>query len=549
METSRGGMPGNPGEQPLFHRDRQDEQDKFEQTQDLARTWLILPILFIPVNSWPAKTGTPSRGTPGPAPAGLVNCPGPGFRRLDLTGSPARMPERPHRNVALKGFGPMRITVIGTGYVGLVTGVCLADNGNDVVGCDIDAGKIQALTAGQIPIYEPGLPDLLQANIQAHRIRFTTDANEAIRHGQVVFLAVGTPARTDGSADLTSVEGLVRQIASTAQEPKIVAIKSTVPIGTCDRLQEMVRDLCPHRITVVSNPEFLKEGSALDDFLRPDRVLIGSEDPEAAEVIRQLYAPFVRNAKPILVLSRRAAEMSKYAANAYLAMRISFINEMARLCEALDVDINEVRGGIGSDSRIGNHFLYPSPGYGGSCFPKDVQALAHLAQHNGVRAHLTEAVHEVNQRQQRRLIEKILARFGSGGVRGRRFAIWGVTFKARTDDIRESPALPLIDSLLADQAQVVAHDPQGLANLHKRYCERVRYEPDIYASLRDADALVIVTEWNLFRSPDFARMKALMKAPILFDGRNLYDLSQMRSEGFEYHSIGRRSVIPGGSVA
>jgi UDPglucose 6-dehydrogenase len=443
----------------------------------------------------------------------------------------------------------MRITVIGTGYVGLVTGVCLADNGNGVVGCDVDAGKIQALEAGQIPIYEPGLSDLLRANIQARRIRFTTDAAEAIRHGQVLFLTVGTPARPDGSADVTSIEGIVRQIASVAQEPKILAIKSTVPIGTGDRLQEMAGELCPHRIRVVSNPEFLKEGSALDDFLRPDRVIIGSDDPEAAEVIRQLYAPFVRNAKPILVLSRRSAEMSKYAANAYLAMRISFVNEMARLCEALDVDINEVRSGIGSDSRIGNHFLYPSPGYGGSCFPKDVQALAHLAQQNGVRAQLIEAVHEVNQRQQNRLIEKIRARFGPGGAGGRRFAIWGVTFKARTDDTRESPALPLIDALLADQAQVVAHDPQGLANLRNRYGEQIRYESDAYAALLDSDALVIVTEWNRFRSPDFARMKALMKTPILFDGRNLYDLSQMRSEGFEYHSIGRRSVIPGGSVA
>jgi UDPglucose 6-dehydrogenase len=443
----------------------------------------------------------------------------------------------------------MRITVIGTGYVGLVTGVCLADSGNDVVGCDVDAAKIRALAAGQMPIYEPGLSDLLRGNHQAGRIRFTTDADEAIRHGQVVFLAVGTPARPDGSADLASVERLVRQIASTAREPKIVAVKSTVPIGTCDRLQEMARDLCPHRITVVSNPEFLKEGSALDDFLRPDRVIIGSDDPEATEVIRQLYTPFVRNAKPILVLSRRAAEMSKYAANAYLAMRISFINEMARLCETLDVDINEVRSGIGSDSRIGNHFLYPSPGYGGSCFPKDVQALAHLAQQHGFPASLVEAVHEVNQRQQQRLIEKIRGRFGAGKMAGRRFAIWGVTFKARTDDIRESPALPLIDSLLADQAQVVAHDPQGLVNLRNRYGERVCYESDSYASLQDADALVIVTEWNRFRSPDFARMKALMKMPVIFDGRNLYDLSQMRSEGFEYHSIGRRSVVAGGSVA
>jgi UDPglucose 6-dehydrogenase len=443
----------------------------------------------------------------------------------------------------------MRITVIGTGYVGLVTGVCLADNGNDVVGCDVDSHKVEVLEAGELPLYEPGLSDLLQANLQARRIRFTTATDAAIGHGQVLFVAVGTPARPDGSADLTSVEAIMRQIAAAAREPKIVAIKSTVPIGTCDRLQAMVGSLSPHRITVVSNPEFLKEGSALDDFLRPDRVIIGTEDAEAAGVVRKLYAPFVRNAKPILVLSRRAAEMSKYAANAYLAMRISFINEMARLCEALGVDINEVRSGIGSDSRIGNHFLYPSPGYGGSCFPKDVQALAHLARDNGIAASLVEAIHEVNQRQQQRLIEKIRGRFGTQGLARRRFAIWGVTFKARTDDIRESPALALIDALLDDQAQVVAHDPEGLGNLRHRYGERIGYEPDTYAALQDADALVIVTEWNRFRSPDFGRMKALMKAPVIFDGRNLYDLSQMQSEGFEYHSMGRRAVIPGQSVA
>ncbi len=270
----------------------------------------------------------------------------------------------------------MRITVIGTGYVGLVTAVCLADNGNNVVACDLDAAKIQALQAGRLPIYEPGLHDLLTANLQAGRIRFTTRADEAIRHGQVIFLTVGTPALPDGSADLSAVEDLARQVASGADDPKILVIKSTVPVGTCDRLQAMLDHPGPRRIAVVSNPEFLKEGSALDDFLRPDRVIIGTDDPAPAEVLRRLYAPFVRNAKPILVLSRRAAEMTKYAANAYLAMRISFINEMARLCEALNVDINEVRSGIGSDSRIGNHFLYPSPGYGGSCFPKDVQALA-----------------------------------------------------------------------------------------------------------------------------------------------------------------------------
>jgi len=442
----------------------------------------------------------------------------------------------------------MRITVIGTGYVGLVTGVCLADNGNDVVGCDIDAGKVEALQAGQLSIYEPGLSDLLKSNLQAGRIRFTARADEAIRHGQVIFLAVGTPPAADGSADLTAVEGLVRQIAQAADGARILVIKSTVPVGTCDRLQQMVGRLSPHSLPVVSNPEFLKEGSALDDFLRPDRVIIGAEDLEAAEVIRRLYLPFVRNQKPILIMSRRAAEMSKYAANAFLATRISFINEIASLCERLDVDINEVRAGIGSDSRIGHHFLYPGPGYGGSCLPKDVQGLTHQARRSGMRPDLLEAVHQVNQRQQGRLFEKIAERFGAS-LAGRRFAVWGVTFKAKTDDIRESPALRLIDALLAAGAEVVAHDPQGLVNLRRHYGERIGYEADCYAVLQAADALAIVTEWNRFRSPDFPRMKVLMKAPIIFDGRNLYDPSQMESEGFEYHSIGRRSVIPGRPVA
>ncbi len=441
----------------------------------------------------------------------------------------------------------MRITIIGTGYVGLVTGVCMADNGNDVVAHDIDARKVEALQSGQVPIYEPGLSDLLRANLQAGRIRFIADSDEAIRHGQVIFLTIGTPSNPDGSADVTTLEAVVRQLAGAVQEPKILVIKSTVPVGTCDQLQRRVNELSQHPVTVISNPEFLKEGSALDDFLRPDRVIIGSEDAAAGDAIRRLYLPFVRSAKPILMMSRRAAEMSKYAANAYLAARISFINEVAGLCEVLDVDIDEVRSGIGSDSRIGHHFLYPSPGYGGSCFPKDVQALADTARRHGAPADLIEAVHRVNQRQQGRLFEKIVARFGTD-LAGRRFAIWGVTFKAKTDDIRESPALRLIDSLLAAGAQVAAHDPEGLENLQKRYGERVTYQADSYAALSGADALVIVTEWNRFRSPDFGQMKSFLKAPLIFDGRNLYDLSQMQAAGFEYHSIGRRSVIPAGSV-
>lgn len=434
----------------------------------------------------------------------------------------------------------MRITVIGTGYVGLVTGICLADNGNDVVGHDIDARKIQTLEAGQLPLYEPGLSDLLRANLGAGRLRFTTDAKQAIEHGQIIFLTVGTPSRADGSADLAGVEEVVSLICRHVQEPKILVMKSTVPIGTCDHLQEVVQQLCRHKVAVVSNPEFLKEGMALDDFLRPDRVIIGTSDPVAGETIRRLYLPFVRNSKPILLMTRRAAEMSKYAANAFLAMRISFINEIACLCDNLGVAVDEVRQGIGSDSRIGHHFLYPGPGYGGSCFPKDVQALAHIARSAGIEPELIQAIHRVNERQKGLLFHKIIGRFGAD-LTGRRFAIWGVAFKAKTDDIRESPALRLIDQLLDAKAQVVAHDPEGLPNLARHYGQRVQCCADCYAALEGADGLIIVTEWNRFRSPDFGKMRSLMKMPVIFDGRNLYDPAQMQDEGFEYHGIGRHA--------
>lgn len=445
----------------------------------------------------------------------------------------------------------MRITVIGTGYVGLVTGVCLADGGYDVLCHDIDPRKVERLRAGDLPLYEPGLADLLRVNLDAGRLGFTADAAAAIGHGRIIFLAVGTPALPDGTADISGVQEVASQICRYAQEPKILVVKSTVPVGTCDQLQAMVDRLSSQRVVVVSNPEFLKEGTALDDFLRPDRVIIGAGDAIAGEILRRLYLPFVRNAKPIFIVSRRAAEMTKYAANAYLAMRISFINEIACLCETLDVDVDEVRRGIGSDGRIGNHFLYPGPGYGGSCFPKDVQALAALARSHGFEPELIEAIHRVNERQKGVLFEKVRRRFcragaaccqspdAQGDLAGKRLAIWGVTFKARTDDIRESAALRLIDQLLDAGAQVVAHDPEGLPNLQRVYGPRIWYEPDIYEALRGADALVVVTEWNGFRSPDLGRMRSLMNSPIVFDGRNLYDPAQLKAEGFEYYGIGR----------
>ncbi len=435
----------------------------------------------------------------------------------------------------------MRITVVGTGYVGLITATCLADAGNHVVGLDIDREKVDHLNQGKSPIYEPGLHDLLTENLSTGRLRFTTESAEAIAHGRVIFIAVGTPPREDGSADTSVLEAIGRLIAETMTEPKIVVVKSTVPVGTCDRLEAEMVSKTRQPLAVVSNPEFLKEGTAVDDFLRPDRVVIGAADPEAAETIRELYLPFVRNQRPILVMTRSAAEMTKYAANCFLATRISFINEIANICERCGVDVDQVRTGMGTDSRIGFHFLYPGAGYGGSCFPKDVQALAHLASEQGYDPTLLRSVHHINQAQRQRLFEKIRDRF-DGDLSGRTFAIWGVTFKPKTDDLREAPALVVIEELLAAGAEVRAHDPRGLGNLQRAFGQRVTCCKDAYGALEDADALVIVTEWNEFRTPDFDRMRAVLKRPLIFDGRNLYEAQAMARKGFEYHSMGRPVV-------
>jgi UDPglucose 6-dehydrogenase len=435
----------------------------------------------------------------------------------------------------------MRITVAGTGYVGLVSGVCLASTGNTVIGYDIDSAKVAALKAGQCPIFEPGLAELLTANAQAGRLAFTDNLDEALASPEVVFVAIGTPPRQDGSADMSQIFDFAGQLADRVTEPTIMAIKSTVPVGTGDRLERIVKSRAKVPIPVVSNPEFLKEGSAVNDFLKPDRVLIGTGDAEAAQVIRELHLAFVRNNRPILVMSRRAAEMSKYAANACLAARISLINEIANLCDATGVDVEEVRRGMGTDARIGFQFLYPGAGYGGSCFPKDVQALAHVAREAGMNPVLLDAVHNVNQAQKNVLYSKIRRRFGDA-LHDLTFALWGVTFKPATDDLREAPALVLIDQLLQDGAAVRAHDPAGLANLQGLYDSRVSYHHDPYEALSGADALVICTEWNEFRSPDFPHMKETLRRPIIFDGRNLYDLEAMKRHEFEYHPIGRPTV-------
>lgn len=435
----------------------------------------------------------------------------------------------------------MKITIVGTGYVGLVTGVCLADTGNHVVGLDVDAEKVARLSRGECPIFEPGLTDLLQANLQAGRFRLTTNLKEAVEHAEVIFIAIGTPPRADGSADLSMIEKAVQEIARNINKPTILVMKSTVPVGTGARIEKLIAPHAKHKIDVVSNPEFLKEGSAVDDFLRPDRVVIGTDSAEAATIMKELYSPYVRNQHPILVVRRAASEMIKYAANCYLAMRISFINQIANLCEQLGIDVDEVRAGIGHDARIGSHFMYPGAGYGGSCFPKDVQALWHIAKQVGIQADLLRAVHEVNEQQKGLLVERIRTHFDDK-LEGRTFALWGIAFKPKTDDIREAPALRIIEGLLARGAKVHASDPKALSHLKAEFGDKVGYFADGYEAATGADALVICTEWNEYRSADFDRIKTLLKQPVIFDGRNLYSTEQMKRRGMIYYSIGRPVV-------
>lgn len=434
----------------------------------------------------------------------------------------------------------MKVGVIGAGYVGLVTGACLADSGNHVCIADRDAQKIATLNADRCPLFEPGLEELIRANRAAGRLRFTTDVREAAADVRVVFIAVGTPPRADGSADLSSVEAVAAQVAEALGGPTVLVVKSTVPPGTGARLEPLVRARTAHPVHLVSNPEFLKEGAAVEDFLRPDRVVIGAEDAAAADVVAELYEPFVRNNRPILRMGRSAAEMTKYAANAYLATRISFINEIAALCEPLQVDVDEVRRGIGADARIGMHFLYPGIGYGGSCFPKDVQALSHLAHSLGVGGEMLDAVHRRNQRQAATFVEKIVARFGAR-LDGRTLAVWGLAFKPKTDDVREAPALSIVARLVSLGAQVVAHDPKAMHTAQRELGAGVRYVDDSYAALPGADALLTLTEWMEYRSPDFDRIRASLRQPVIFDGRNLYDHRRLAALGFEYHGVGRSS--------
>lgn len=437
----------------------------------------------------------------------------------------------------------MRVCVIGSGYVGLVTAACLADSGNHVIGVDKDVQKVARLSAGHCTIYEPGLEEMLQANLKADRLRFTTSLKEGVASSRVVFIAVGTPPREDGSADLSAIEAVATEIGKALVGYTVIVTKSTVPVGTGNRVEALIKAQTTQPFHVVSNPEFLKEGAAVEDFLRPDRVVIGTNDAEAGEVVSELYKPFMRSNKPIIVMSRMSAEMCKYAANSYLATRISFINEIASMCQTLGVNVDEVRRGMGFDARIGHHFLYPGIGYGGSCFPKDVQALAHTAKAAGAKAGILDAVNERNQAMRDDFAQRIIQRLG-GNLKGRKVVVWGLAFKPKTDDIREAPAISVVESLLKAGATVAVHDPRAMEAAQPVLGNRVTYHEDSYEPLAGADALVACTEWMEYRSPDFDRIRELLKQPLIFDGRNIYDLDVMARYDFEYHSIGRPSLNP-----
>ena len=432
----------------------------------------------------------------------------------------------------------MHISVVGTGYVGLVVGACLAETGGDVTCVDVDVSKIDGLKRNVLPIYEPGLDALVERNQAQGRLKFTTDIADAMKTAQVVFIAVGTPPDEDGSADLRHVLKVAEQIGEHMQREIVIVTKSTVPVGTAARVAATVSTRARHPFHMCSNPEFLKEGAAVEDFLRPDRVVLGVESDFARGVMAELYAPFVRTGKPILFMDIPSAEMTKYAANAMLATRISFMNEIANLCEKVGADVDLVRKGIGSDSRIGPSFLFPGPGYGGSCFPKDVKALVRTAKEAGAPLRVLEAVEDVNEKQKHRLFEKLRRAMGDA-LSGSRVAVWGLAFKPQTDDMREAPALTLIDQLLDAGASVIAHDPAAMHEAKRRLNGKVSFADSNYDAAEGADALVIVTDWNEYRHPDFGRIRSALRTPIVVDGRNLYDPGKMSALGFTYLSIGR----------
>ncbi len=432
----------------------------------------------------------------------------------------------------------MEVAVIGTGYVGLVVGACLAETGNHVICVDIHEERVEMLKKGEIPFYEVGLHELVVRNCKANRLKFTTSTREAVQKSLVVFLAVPTPQDDDGSASLEYILEAAKEVASGIDGYKIIVDKSTVPVGTSNQVREVIGEITKHPFDVVSNPEFLKEGAAVEDFLKPDRVVIGCDSPQAEAVIRDLYAPFVRQGHPIISMRVQSAEMTKYAANTFLATKVSLINEIARLCELVGADIREVRMGIGTDKRIGSSFLFPGMGFGGSCFPKDLRALKHTGDANGLELLIVQAVIKANEIQKRFMLGKILRRFGNE-LQNLFFGIWGLAFKANTDDVRESPVFPAIDALLESGAKVKVYDPEAMDTTRKIYGDKLIYAADSYDAVKGVDALLIGTEWNEFRQPDFDQMKGIMKQPIIFDGRNLFTLSKMKQRGFEYYGVGQ----------
>ncbi len=435
----------------------------------------------------------------------------------------------------------MKIAVVGTGYVGLVTGTCFAETGNDVICVDIDAEKVEKMKNGIVPIYEPHLDVLFDRNIKEGRLKFTTNLEEAVKEAKIIFLALPTPPGEDGSADLSYVLGVAEQLGKIITDYKVIVDKSTVPVGTAEKVHAALAKNAKVEFDVVSNPEFLREGFAVDDFMKPDRVVIGTSSEKAKKIMGDLYKPFVRQGNPIIFMDERSAELTKYAANAFLATKITFMNEIANMCERLGANVDMVRIGIGSDDRIGKRFLFPGIGYGGSCFPKDVQALAKSAQEVNYDFKILKSVMDVNEKQKTSIVPKILNYFNND-LKGKRIAIWGLAFKPDTDDIREAPALYIIKELLERGASVATFDPEAMDNVRKLFGDKIDYSINQYAALNDADALVICTEWSVFRTPDFDKMNAALKSKVVFDGRNLYDLSEMKEKGFYYESVGRETV-------
>lgn len=434
----------------------------------------------------------------------------------------------------------MKISVIGTGYVGLVTGTCLAETGNDVLCIDINQSKIDQMQQGIVPIYEPHLDVLFERNIKANRLKFSTSLTEGLDHGEIIFLALPTPEDEDGSADLSYILGVAKEIGKHIKDYKVIVDKSTVPVGTSDKVREAISNETNVEFDVVSNPEFLREGFAVDDFLKPERIIVGSSSERAIKSIERLYKPFVRSGNPIIIMDERSAELTKYAANAFLATKITFMNEIANFCEKVGADVDKVRVGMGTDSRIGKRFLFPGIGYGGSCFPKDVKALHKSGKDNGYEFDILKSVIKVNDIQKKILIPKINTYFNND-LKGKTFGVWGLAFKPETDDIREAPALYMIEELLSLGASIKVFDPEAMSNVKKKFEDKLYYASNMYDALNDVDALIICTEWSIFRTPDFNKIKSIMKAPVIFDGRNLYDVKDLKNEGFSYTSIGRHT--------